>query len=239
MIGRQHLLQAFERRNRTARTNLGRQAEGAAEFRVGEPIRRRHVVVGPAHFDAARPAHRARRLGRARERRPRPFQLALDLEVAPLDRGDRRLVAAIEPHEDTWMVSQPQQLIAQRRRAHLVILLGPLVPQLPLIAAAPAGHDENALAIREIVERVVFELALGTNGVQPHFLDVPEFGFEPFGRLRPQQHVGGPPAAANEDWFSVDAEKTMAFIGQLRAELVDAEADLASIRLLTIHFDGD
>ena len=179
VIGRKHPRQAFDRWDRRARANLGREAERAAVPGVGEPVRRRDIVVRSAHLHSAWPAHRSGRLGRARQRRTRPLQLALD----------RRFVAAVQPDEDARMVSKPQQLIAQRGGTRGVVLRVPLVPQFPLIAAAPSGHDENAFAIGEVVKVVGLELALRPDGVQTHFLDVAEFGFETRRRFGTQQHV--------------------------------------------------
>ena len=67
------------------------------------------------------------------------------------------------------MFSQAQQLIAQRMDGNLLILFVPLAPFFPGIATAPAGHNENSVAIGAFDERFVFEFPLQTNGIQPQF----------------------------------------------------------------------
>src|SRR4029453_15395181 len=107
------------------------------------------------------------------------------------------------------MPAQPPDLVGERRAGDLVRLGCPLLPALPYVAAAPARHDEEAHAVREVEELVVLELAFETDGVEAEVARVPQLALQPF-RREAQQDVGGPAAAADEDLPPVDPEEPRA-----------------------------
>ena len=73
------------------------------------------------------------------------------------------------------MTAQTVNLIAQGLQCDFVILRLPARPALPEVAAAPAGHDQNALVVCEIEELLRFEFALEADRVQSHVADITEF----------------------------------------------------------------
>ena len=182
VVGGKHALQALDGRHRCPRADLGGEAEGAAVLGVGEPVRRRHVVVGATHLDAARPADGPGRLGAARHHGPVPLRLLQHVEVFPLHgrRGGR--VASVEPGEDARVVAHAEDLVAERQRRDPVVLGVPLVPFLPLVAAAPAGHQQDSVTVGRLVERLALQLAFQADRVEPHLLDVAHLRFESLGR---------------------------------------------------------
>src|SRR5262249_8400288 len=91
----------------------------------------------------------------------------------------------------------------------------PLVPRFPKIATAPTRHDENSFFIGEFEEFVTLDLALESNRVQVHILNILEFCPKPF-RVPAQHHVWGPSAAADQDWLAIYAEQARALICHLR-----------------------
>ncbi len=100
-----------------------------------------------------------------------------------------------------------------------------------MIAAAPAGHDEDALLVGEIVKFVGFQLPFQANGVQVHVADVAEFVFQAI-EILAQKHVRRPAAAADQDLFSVDVELTSAGGIQFGSDFADAEFDGLRVGLL-------
>ena len=90
-----------------------------------------------------------------------------------------------------------------------------------MVAAAPTCEHEDAHAVAELEEVVVFELAFEAHGVEVHVLDVAELGFLALGRPA-QQHVERVAGAADQDVLAVDAEEAMAVV-QLTGDLADAE----------------
>src|SRR5260370_21836013 len=105
----------------------------------------------------------------------------------------------------------------------------PFIPLLPDVAATPAGHDQDAFLIGEVEDSIGFHLAFETNGVQMEMLDVAEFIAQALRGL-PPEHVGRPAAAADQQRASVDAEEAVLFVGQLRGDLADTEANISGIR---------
>ena len=48
-----------------------------------------------------------------------------------------------------------------------------------MVAAAPARHDQNSFAVRQIKKFLGLELAFQTDGIQTHVADVAELVGEP------------------------------------------------------------
>ena len=205
LVGRQHLAQALDRRHRRTGAGLGVEAVGPAATGVLQPVARRHPLVGPQHLDSARPGQLGWFLRRRRDDRVGPAHRFRHLQVALLDRGRRRPVAGVDPDEHAGAAAQPVQLITLRLGGDDPVLRFPPVPLLPVVAAAPAGHDQDAVAVGEIEEVVVLQLALQPDGVEAHVQHVAELVLLP-AAVDPHHHVRGPAAPADQDVLAVDAE---------------------------------
>ena len=103
------------------------------------------------------------------------------------------------------MAAQAVDLVAQGLLGDFEILRLPARPALPEIAAAPSGHDQNALAVGEVEEFLRFEFAFEADGVESHVADVAEFVVQAL-RVLAQHHVRGPAAAADQNVLAVDVE---------------------------------
>ena len=134
------------------------------------------------------------------------------------------------------MARETPQLIAQRLGGDGLVFLVPLRPLLPVVAAAPARHDEDAVAVAQLEEMVVFQLAFEAHGVEVHVADVAQFGFLPL-RGGAQEHVEGVAGAAYENVLAVDVEQAMALGVDLGGDLADAELDVARIGDAAVHLE--
>jgi hypothetical protein len=103
------------------------------------------------------------------------------------------------------MLPKPEQLIAQRTDRHSFVFIIPFAPFFPGIAAAPAGHQENAFAVSALQKRFILELSFQANRVQTHFLYVAKFRFAPR-FVHSEHHVRRPASAANQNWFAIHFE---------------------------------
>ena len=102
-------------------------------------------------------------------------------------------------------------------------------PLLPIIAATPASHDQDALLVGKIVERVALHFAFEPHGVEVQVADITKFGFQAIGRFA-EEHVGSPASAANQDALPVHAKQQVALRVQFRSDLADPEPDRLNIR---------
>src|SRR5215472_12662368 len=170
MFFREHAPHAFDGRNGWSHAGFGVEAVSPAASALVAlvwglhggsvllPITRCDVLIWACHFDAAY-AGIARQLGGRRgDNRIRPEQFLFDTQISLLDIGRRRVVTAIEPHQQTGMTAQAIDLIAQGLLRNVEILGLPLGPMLPVITAAPAGHDQNSAPISQIEKFFGFEL---------------------------------------------------------------------------------
>jgi len=140
--------------------------------------------------------------------------VGFDFEIGVFDVGGRRAVAAVEPDEQAGVVPQAQHLVVQGRGGDGQIGWGPVLPVLPVVAAAPAEHHEDTLLVGEVKELLGFKFAFQANGVEVHLADELELLAQAFG-VGAQQHVLRPAGAADEDAFAVDAEESAAVVGEL------------------------
>ena len=115
------------------------------------------------------------------------------------------------------MIAEPQDLVVEGSGGHLVVLRVPLVPELPLVAAAPPGHDQEPVLVGEVVEELALQLPLEADGVEAHLARVAQLGLEPLAGRGPEHHVGSPAPAADEDRLAVDLEEAVALRRQLGA----------------------
>ncbi len=103
------------------------------------------------------------------------------------------------------MIAQACDLIAQRRRSHSVLVARPIPPTLPRIAAGPAGHNQNPKLVRLVEEFIAVEPPFQPDRIQVHIAHVGEIRIE-LGRRPPEQKIGRPRCAANQQLPSVDLE---------------------------------
>ena len=94
-----------------------------------------------------------------------------------------------------------------------------------MIAAAPAGHHQNAHLVREIEETVVLQLALQAHRVEVEIAHVVELGLLPLGRGSKQEvkAVSGP---SDEDVLAIDLKDAVTFLVNVRSDLAHSEADM-------------
>src|SRR5205823_4717903 len=139
-----------------------------------------------------------------------------------------RIVAAIQPHQHARMTAQPRNLAGERRLGDLAILWRPLVPMLPMIAAAPTRHHQNPITVREIEELVTLELAFKANGVQAQIANMRKFILHPL-MIGAQKHVRRPSATTNQDPAMIDAEELIAIGILLVRNLANSEVGGGSV----------
>ncbi len=220
----EHFFEARLRRNRGARANFGGEAVGAPGFRcVSKPVVRRRVVVGTAHFYAGA-ARQRRDVFRSRgQNRIGPVEFLERREKWALDSGGGRLVAAVEPEEHAGMRAQPLDFRAQGSRGDFDVALFPVRPLLPVVAAGPPSHDENALLVGQIEKVVRFHGAFEADRVEVQVAQILKLCLQAFGRFA-QEHVRRPASAADQDVFAVDAEEAMALRVDVRSDFANAVA---------------
>ena len=148
-----------------------------------------------------------------------------DVEVGFLDIGRRRIVAAVEPDQQAGVMAEAQHLRTQRGSGDGEVFRGPGLPPFPVIAAAPAEHDEDSILVGKIEEVVGVEFSFEADGVEVQIAHHAELLPQPRG-IGAQQHVLRPASAADEDGFAVDAEEAAAAVScKFRGDFADAELD--------------
>ena len=187
-------------------------ASGIALFTIGLslrgvdlPVAGRDIFIWPGHLDATVAGDAGLFSGGRGDNGVGPEQFFLDVEVHLLNIRRRRIIAAIQPHHQAGMAAQTIDLIAQGLLGDFEIRRLPTRPAFPEIAAAPSGHDENALAIGQVKEFLSLELAFQANRVEPHIADVAKFGMQAL-RIFTHHQVGRPAPAANQNILAVDVE---------------------------------
>src|ERR1700674_4576373 len=129
------------------------------------------------------------------------------------------------------MAPQPGDLIAQGGLCDLEVFIFPASPVLPEIAAAPAGHHQDAFAVGGLKKFLSFEFAFQPDRIKSDARYVAELAGEPLRGLA-QHHVWRPAAAANQDVLAIDLEQAFQAIRRL---LGDFGCDLANTELRTGH----
>ncbi len=177
-----------------------------------------------------------------RDYRQRPVLSMQGVDIHLGDRCRRRVVAADQKTDHGRVVSQQSRLARHRGCGHLLIrsvpwLAARLGPRLPFVAALPAGEDHDAVAIGEVVESSVLQLALAAYGVESEVHDVAELGFHALGIVT-QEHVRRPARAANQYWFAVDDELLIALRGEVGAHAADAERRAGQVRDRAVNRSG-
>jgi hypothetical protein len=97
-----------------------------------------------------------------------------------------------------------------------------------VVAAAPAGDDQDSLPVADVVELVALELALQPDSVHVHLFNVPDLGLETL-NVFAQHHVRAPSRSPDQDVLSVDLEHQPVGFSQLGRNLPDTEADGAFV----------
>src|SRR5882757_4094508 len=138
------------------------------------------------------------------------------------------------------MVAQPDHLIMEVTGEQFGVLLAPggsvglvvlglaeIVVPLPL--AAEPRHDQDALAVGQLVELLAAAPEpLEANGIEVHVPDVVELGIE-IAVVLAQEQVIHPAAAANQDPLAVDGVATVSLLVEIVAHLANAEGDAANV----------
>ena len=106
---------------------------------------------------------------------------------------------------------------------NLVLLGLPRVPMLPRVAAAPAGHEQNAELVGHVEEHVVLHLALEADGVEVQVQHVLHLGLNAPAR-RTQKEIWSPAGTTNQDALPIDRVEAILLRIELGAHLPNAEA---------------
>src|SRR6202795_4439840 len=109
------------------------------------------------------------------------------------------------------MTAHPQDLRAKRLNGNAEVFWRPMGPVFPMIAAAPSCHHEHALLVRQVIEIIGLRFPFEAHGVEVHVANVTKFSLEAFSRLA-EEHVGGPAAAANQDFLAVNEKLPIAML---------------------------
>ncbi len=143
------------------------------------------------------------------------------------DRRRRRVVAANQEADHGRMVTQQTRLGGHGFFGHLHVGGIPgrstgLGGRLPFVATLPARKYQYTVAVGEVVETLILQLAFAADGVEAEVEDVTEFGLHACGVVT-QEHVRRPATAADQQWFAVDGELAITLLGQAGTDAADAE----------------
>ncbi len=222
MLFRNKSFHALQSRNCRARAGFGVVAVSAARSRIGQPVHRRNIFVRAGHFHAGVSGNRCRRCAGRRNRRIRPLRVMQNGQIHFLHVGGRRVVAAIQPHENAGMIAQTPRLIGHRSSRNFARVRRPFVPQFPGVAAGPSGHHQNSQFIGFVEQFVTIDAPLQANRVQTHVLHVAQIRIQLF-RHRSQKHIWRPRCAANQNPPAIYFEKPMAFFGKFAGDLSNSK----------------
>ena len=215
-------LQRIPRGDRRPRTCLRVVAVGAARLRIGQPVHRRHILVGAGHFYARFSRDRRLLFRSGRNHRIWPLQLFLDVQIHFFDVCRRGIVTAVQPDKDARMISQPGDLVPQRSRRNFVLIPLPVTPFLPGIAACPPRHDQNPQPVRLFEEFVAVKPPFQADGVHAHIAHVCQIRVQP--RRRPAEKKIGRPSRSTDQHFSpVDLEQQVLLLRQFRGNLANSK----------------
>src|SRR5689334_2467547 len=98
-----------------------------------------------------------------------------------------------------------------------MLLRRPFRPLFPRAAADPACHYQDPEAVRLMEKAIVLVVALETKRVEMHVERIFHLRVLAL-RLRPEEHVRRPAAAADQNALAVDAEKSAALRSRLRCD---------------------
>ncbi len=239
LVGRNELLQARERRDLFVVALFGGRPAGGG-VTPGEPVARRSPAVRARHLDAV-PVALPRLVGCQRghgvDGGVLPVQIRQDAVVLGEHGGRGLPVAAVGPHEHRRMATKPLDLRAQAVLRDAVVLVVPLGPFLPLVAAHPAVHQRDAHLVGHLRDVIAGELALESNHVEPEVFHVTQDRGVAVGVVRVQQ-VGRVRGAADQEVLAVDLQIEVSALAEFGELLVliavlldgaDAEPQMAGV----------
>ena len=96
------------------------------------------------------------------------MRLRFYLQIGTLNIRRWRIIAAIQPDKQARVVAKTQHLRAHGFRCDLKSSPASIFPVLPMVAAAPAQHNENALLVGEVEKVVRLHLPFEPNRIQMH-----------------------------------------------------------------------
>src|SRR5258708_18570727 len=134
------------------------------------------------------------------------------------------------------MASQAVDLIAQSLCRDAVVLLRPFRIMFPVITAAPACEDEDAVAVCQVEEFVSIQLAFLANRIQIHVANVAKLIFQTLRGLA-QHHVRRPASASNEKPFPVHFEKKGVLLVYFRSDFPNSKIRLQLIGNGIVDFE--
>src|SRR2546430_14308362 len=100
---------------------------------------------------------------------------------------------------------------------------------LPMIAATPAGHDENAIAVRQVEELIGLELAFEANGIESQITNVTQLVLDTL-VIDAQEHVGRPTPAPDQNIAMVNVKQFVSFGSFFCGDLAYAELCAGRLR---------
>src|SRR5262249_38955009 len=95
-------------------------------------------------------------------------------------------------------------------------------PNLPSVAAGPAGHDEDSETVGFFVELFAVEAAFEAHRVQTHIANIFQIGLDAAGGPA-KEEVGSPGGAANQHVLAIDLEEKMPLRGEFGSNAADAK----------------
>ena len=207
LSGGDELLQARERRDVFVVALFGGRAAGGA-VASAEPVARRSPTVRARHVDAvpdALPVGTSVDRRHGVDDRVGPVQIRQDAVIRLQDFRWWTAVASVGPQENRRVRAQHLDLRAQAVPRDPVVLVVPLRPLLPLVAAHPAEHQRDAHLVGHLDDAFAGELALQSQHVQAEILDVAQRGGIACGIVGEQQ-VGRVRRTANQEVPAVDLQ---------------------------------
>ena len=217
-VRRDEPAQARERRDVFVVALFSRGTAGRA-VPAAEPVGRRAPAVRARHLDSVPQWGAGRIAGEGRHRVHHgvgPVQLGEDAAVGGPYRLRWPSVAAVGPDEHRRVRTQHLDLGAQTLPRHAPVLVVPLLPLLPLVAAHPAIHQRDSQLVGHLNEPGRGDLGLQPQHVQTEIADVVQHGGVAFGVVAEKQ-IGGIGSAPHGEITAVDLEEEIPAGARYRA----------------------
>ena len=198
----------------------------AAPYWPAEPVRRRSPAVGPGHLDAV--PHRRSAAVPVQRRHGvdggvLPVQVGQDAVVVGQHLRRRAPVAAVGPDEHRRVRAQHVDLGAHALLGDPTVLVVPLLPFLPLVAAHPAVHQRDAHLVGHLDEAGGGDLGLQPQHVQAEILGVAQDRGVAV-RVGLVEQVGGVGGPAHQEVLAVDLQVEVAAGAQVGEAVVAVAA---------------
>ena len=166
--------ETFHGRNLFVVTLFSNRADGGGVFSA-EPVTGRTPAIRAFHSNAVPKTIAARVFSECRHRVHHgvlPVQRGEQLIVFRTNGFRRQTIACIRPHECRCVRAEHQNLRTKAFRGDTMVLVIPLVPFLPLIAAHPPAHDRDTLLVGEFNDMFAGDLRLPAEEVDSEILDI-------------------------------------------------------------------